>query len=160
MLPGYFISQDETEKPRTSSDLDEERSHQSSFTDYSGSLMFLPDLPYLPVNPVLDDQLHLIPAHAPPAADPDLHFQQVEEGMDCGKIRFGGGELALPGEAEPDQLGKVLHLTGHLDDIFERHRDRQVGYGSTGRIVRKTRFRAIISGTGIGHSLTTAGRIL
>jgi hypothetical protein len=122
-------------------------------------MMFLPDLPDLAVNPVLDDQFHLVSAHAPPAADPDLNFQQVEEGMDRGKIRFGRGEAALPVEAEPDQLGKVLHLTGHLNDIFERHRDRQVSCGSTGRIARSRRFSAII-GTGIGHGLTTAGRVL
>ena len=47
------------------------------------------ECPDLPVNPVLDDQFHLVFTHARLAADTDLHFQQVEDGLDGGKIGFG-----------------------------------------------------------------------
>ncbi len=40
----------------------------------------------LAVNPVLDDQFHLVFTHASLAADTDLHFQQVKDWLDDGKI--------------------------------------------------------------------------
>lgn len=53
------------------------------------SPVFLLERPDLPVNPVLDDQFHLVFAHACTVAETNLHFQQVENRLDCGKIRIG-----------------------------------------------------------------------
>ena len=44
------------------------------------------ECPDLAVNPVLDDQFHLVFTHASLAADTDLHFQQVKDWLDGGKI--------------------------------------------------------------------------
>jgi len=87
-------------------------------------------------------------------ADADADFQQVEDGLDGGKIGFGGGEPALVLKAQQDQLVQVLHLAGQLDDVLKRHADRQSvwlfgGIRGGGRPV------AVIAGIAFGHDITT-----
>ena len=70
--------------------------------------------PDLVIDPVLDDEFHLIPAHARPETYADLKFQQVEDGLDHGEISLGTGETALPFDAERDQFVQVFHLAGQF----------------------------------------------
>jgi len=56
--------------------------------DQSGLWIFLLECPDLPVNPVLDDQFHLVFTHACPVAEANLHFQHVEDRLDGSKICF------------------------------------------------------------------------
>ena len=52
----------------------------------------IPARPDLLINPVMNNQFHLLLRYARPAPDPDLDFEQIEERLNCPEIGISSGK--------------------------------------------------------------------